>query len=120
MKWVVRILQGLLGASFTFIGANMLLAAESMATQFEALNLPIWFVYVTGVLELFCGLGLLAGFWKNKLITWSAGFIAVIMAGAVFFHFAAGQGIAEAAPASIIFLLALILTYGQYRLNSKS
>ncbi|KQO12426.1 DoxX family protein [Paenibacillus sp. Leaf72] len=121
MKWLVRILQGLLVLGFLMFG---FMKVSGDPTQVEAFN-DIYgygtaFMYVVGIVEILGAVGLLIGYWRNKLIPIFSGVLAVVMAGAVFTHLKAGQGFEVAGMPLILLVLALIVLFGQIKLLANN
>src|SRR3954453_12989352 len=104
MKWVIRILQGLLVVGFAASGV-MKLTGNAMQVQiFEDFGFPLGFMYFVGVCEIAVALGLLAGFWKEKIALLASGGLVLLMAGALISHLMAGQGMGAAMPALVFFI----------------
>lgn len=118
MQWVVRIIQGLLVIGFFLFGFMKLSANPMQVDAFtNVYGYGLGFMYVVGVVEVIAAIGLLIGFWKKNLIMIFSGLIIVVMAGAVFTHFQAGQGFGAAMPSIILLILAIIVLWGQRKLN---
>jgi uncharacterized membrane protein YphA (DoxX/SURF4 family) len=84
LTWTLRIVLALL---FTLAALPKMAGAESWITRFEDWGYPVWFMYVTGALELAGAGGLLI----PKISRLAAlGLIAVMM-GAVLTHAVAGE-----------------------------
>ncbi|MFB9760517.1 DoxX family protein [Ectobacillus funiculus] len=113
MKWVIRILQGLLAVGFAAFGV-MKLTGNAMQVQiFEGFGYPLGFMYFVGFCEVLGAIGLLIGFWKSRIALLASGGLVLLMAGAVFAHFKAGQGIGLAMPALVFFILSLVVLLGK-------
>ncbi|MDR6225595.1 DoxX family protein [Desmospora profundinema] len=113
MKWVVRIVQALLTLVFLLAGGMKLSGNPMQVTAFtEIYGYPVVFMYVVGVIEVLAAIGLFIGYWKPKVSLYSAGLLALTMAGAVLTHFQAGQGLAESVAALILLALALLVFFG--------
>lgn len=113
MKWVIRIIQGLLVVGFAAFGV-MKLTGNAMQVQiFESLGLPLGFMFILGVCEIAGALGLLVGFWKKKIALLASGGLVLLMAGAAISHLMAGQGMAAAMPALVFFILSLVVFLGK-------
>jgi putative oxidoreductase len=100
--WVLTVIVALafLGASFAKFTAS-----PSMVTLFQSFNYPLWFMYVTGVLEL---AGAVLVLIPQRAIA-GATLLSVIMAGAIISHLTHGQVAASAVP---VVLLALCILVG--------
>jgi putative oxidoreductase len=120
MGRTVRIIQGLLVIGFLFFGF-MKLSANPM--QVEAFNnvygYGTGFMYVVGAIEIISAIGLLIGYWKKNLVPIFSGVLIVVMAGAVFTHLQAGQGFGVAMTPLILLILAVVVFWGQKKLNQK-
>lgn len=113
MKWVIRILQGLLAVGFAAFGV-MKLTGNAMQVQiFEGFGYPLGFMYFVGSCEVLGAIGLLVGFWKSRIALLASGGLVLLMVGAVFAHFKAGQGIGLAMPALVFFILSLVVLLGK-------
>jgi len=113
MKWVIRILQGLLAVGFAAFGV-MKLTGNAMQVQiFEGFGYPLGFMYFVGFCEVLGAIGLLVGFWKSRIALLASGGLVLLMVGAVFAHFKAGQGIGLAMPALVFFILSLVVLLGK-------
>ena len=114
------IIQGLLVIGFLLSGF-MKLSANPM--QVEAFNdvygYETGFMYVVGAIEVISAIGLLIGYWKKILVPIFSGVLIVVMAGAVFTHLQAGQGFGAAMPPLILLILAVVVFWGQRKLNQK-
>ncbi|NOU97420.1 DoxX family membrane protein [Paenibacillus sp. LMG 31456] len=118
MKWAVRILQGLVGVGFLLTGFMKL---SGDPTQVEAFNdiygYGTGFMYVVGIIEVLSALGLLLGFWRNKLVTVFSGVLVMVMAGAILTHLKSGQGFGIASMPLVLLVLSLIVFMGQRKIT---
>ena len=80
---------------------------------FTSLGYSLGFMYFVGACEVLGAIGLLVGFWKPKLGLLASGGLVLLMAGAVFSHLKAGQGIGAAMPALVILILSLFVFVGK-------
>jgi uncharacterized membrane protein YphA (DoxX/SURF4 family) len=114
MKWVIRILQGLLALGFVMAGSSKFAIGASglKETYTEPLGYSIEFMYVIALLECLAAIALIAGFWNALLASAGAFVVAVIMAGAWISVLAAGLSAGEAAPSFIWFVVAILLLVG--------
>ena len=114
MKWTIRIIQGLLASAFLMFGFMKLSANPMQVEAFTATyGYGLKAMYVVGAIELLAGIGLIIGFWKPRIAFFSAGIIAIIMAGAMLTHVRSGQGMSIAALPLIFLILALIVVLGR-------
>ncbi|WP_129730466.1 MULTISPECIES: DoxX family protein [Bacillaceae] len=113
MKWVIRILQGLLAVGFAAFGVMKLTGNVMQVQIFEGFGYPLGFMYFVGFCEVLGAIGLLVGFWKSRIALLASGGLVLLMVGAVFAHFKAGQGIGLAMPALVFFILSLVVLLGK-------
>lgn len=113
MKWVVRIIQGLLVIGFIAFGMMKLTGNPMQVQAFNSLGYPLGFMYFVGACEVLGAIGLLVGFWKSKLGLLASGGLVLLMAGAAFSHLKAGQGMGAALPAVILLILSLFVFIGK-------
>lgn len=81
---------------------------KNMREEFQAYGLPIWFMYVVGVLKVTFALMLLAGIWIEVLVLPAAIGLAVLMAGAIAMHIKVKDPPKKAMPATTVFLLCIV------------
>jgi putative oxidoreductase len=81
------VLSALLAALFFFAGGFKLMEAEQAAEQFGKLGFPVWFAYVVGLAEIGGAFLLLA----PRVAFYGAGFLMLIMVGAVFTTLRVGE-----------------------------
>ncbi|MDC3418706.1 DoxX family protein [Aquibacillus salsiterrae] len=118
MKWTVRILQGLLAVGFLMFGFMKVSGDPTQVDAFTNIyGYGTGLMYVVGVVEIIAAIGLVIGFWKKNLVPIFSGLLVVVMAGAVFTHFIAGQGFGVAMTPLILLTLAVILFFGQRKIN---
>jgi uncharacterized membrane protein YphA (DoxX/SURF4 family) len=119
MKWVIRIIQGLLTVGFVAFGLMKLTGNVMQVQTFEALGLPLGFMYFVGICEIVGAIGLLVGFWRKGIALIASGGLALVMAGAVVSHLLAGQGLGSAMPALLFFILSLVVLFGKRAGNNE-
>ncbi|MEW9702501.1 DoxX family protein [Paenibacillus sp. SI8] len=114
MKWIVRILQGVLALGYLMF-SFMKLSGNAMQVQAftETYGYGTGFMYVVGVIELLAAIGLIVGFKKPRIAFYSAVIIVITMAGAVLTHLKSGQGMGIATMPLILLVLALIVAIGR-------
>ncbi|MDO6851673.1 hypothetical protein COE08_00990 [Priestia megaterium] len=113
MKWVSRIIQGLLVVGFIAFGMMKLTGNAMQVQTFTSLGYPLGLMYFVGICELLGAIGLLVGFWKPKMVLLASGGLTLLMAGAVFSHLKAGQGLGVAMPALVFLILSLVVFIGR-------
>jgi hypothetical protein len=119
---VVRIVQGLLAAYFLVFGIMLLFVSSEEIHKLytDPLGYEPGFIYAVKAVEVIGALGLIAGFKWPKLALISSGLLALVMAGAVCSHLAAGQGAAEASIPFVLLLLALVVLLGRRSIQRNS
>ncbi len=113
MKWVIRILQGLLVVGFVAFGIMKLTGNEMQVQTFKGFGYPLGFMYFVGFCEVLGAIGLFVGFWKSRITLLASGGLVLLMAGAVFSHINAGQGIGLMMPALVFLILSLVVFLGK-------
>ena len=98
-------LSGLVGLTFIGAGGSKLAGATVMVDLFAKVGLGQWLRYVTGLLEVGAGIGLL----MSRSAFYSAVLLALVMAGACTAHVTV-LGTSPAAPV-VLFVLTGILAY---------
>ncbi len=114
MKWLSRILQGVLVVAFLMSGVVKLSGNALMLHDFkEIYGYSKGFMYLIGAFEILGAIGLIVGFWRSKIATFSSAGLAIIMIGAVFTHLSAGQDLNVAIAPFILLVLTLIILFSR-------
>ena len=101
MKEKLPLIGGLLlGAAFLFFGFTKVTGQEEAVQMFQAWGFPVWFVYVTGVMEMTGGV--LAAIPRTRFF--GAGLVSLVLLGAVGSHIK-NADFGGMFPAAIVFLL---------------
>lgn len=103
------VLQLMLGVFFTPEGVIKWTHIGPSTARFKHFRYPTWFRYVTGVVEVLIGLGLLVGFRFSWLAALAALVLLVEMLVAIASHLLRGHDpfVPEAMPAMIVLVMAL-------------
>jgi putative oxidoreductase len=109
MYWVALVLQIVLGLAFLASSYPKVTRSKQMVEGFQKNHFPVWFLVLTGVLEIVAALGLIAGIWVPILATLGAALLICIMVGAVLTHMRAKDVISHIAPAAVLLLLGVVL-----------
>ncbi|KQU23626.1 hypothetical protein ASG61_21775 [Bacillus sp. Leaf75] len=121
MKWFTRIIQGLLVIDFLLSGIMKLTGNNTVVQEFtKVYNFSLGFMYTIGILEVLGALGLLIGYWKPKLAVAASGGLGLIMIGAIFTLFNAGQGLMALMPLVVLILSIIVFIRNQAILKQKS
>ena len=99
------ILSGFAALLFIGVGGAKLAGAAAMVELFAKVGLGQWFRYVTGLLEVTAGIGLLL----SRYAFYAAVVLAIVMAGAFIAHVTV-LGSSPAAPL-VLFILTGIIAY---------
>jgi uncharacterized membrane protein YphA (DoxX/SURF4 family) len=114
VKWVTRIVQGLLAALFLMSGGMKVSGDAEQAKAFtDVYGYPVGFMYVVGALEVLAVIGLVVGYWKPKIAFYAAGGLVLMMAGAVVTHLQSGEGIGIAMIPLVLLILAVMVVIGR-------
>lgn len=98
-------LSGLVALAFVFVGAGKLAGTAAMVQLFDKIGLGQWFRYLTGLLEVAGGIGLLIPRYAFR----AAILLVIVMLGAVIAHVTVLGG--SPAPAASLFVLSGITAY---------
>ncbi len=80
---------------------------------------PLWFLTITGLLEILGGLGLVAGIWNRYLAIGSSILFVILMAGAIHAHlYRAHQSILMTIPALTCLIISIIIVISEIKLRS--
>lgn len=84
-------------------------AAESMQSEFEAYGLPVWAMWVTGVLKIGVAGALLAGIWEPRIVLPAAIILTVLMLGALAMHLKVKDPLKALIPALVMLSMAVAI-----------
>ena len=113
MKKVITITLGvLLGILFISAGGAKLLGQAAQVEHFAQWGYPLWFLYLTGIIEVGGGISLFI----PKAQFYGIGVLSVTMVGAFFTHLRAGEFGALPVP---LVLLCLLLSLAWLRYSPK-
>jgi putative oxidoreductase len=98
-------LSGLVALAFLAAGGAKLAGVPVMVEMFDKVGLGQWFRYLTGLLEVAGGIGLLI----SRYAFYSAVLLVLVMTGAVIAHLAILEG--SPAPAMLLLVLSGIIAY---------
>ena len=92
--------------------------ASNMVEEFAVYGLNETMVYLVGGLKVLAALGLLIGFFKEKMTAPSAFIMATLMLGAIFMHFRVSDEAIKYLPAGLMFVFSMVIFYLQTKINS--
>ena len=98
-------LSGLVALMFVFVGGGKLAGTAAMIELFDKVGIGQWFRYLTGLLEVGCGIGLLI----PRYAFYAAVLLDFVMIGAIITHVAVVGG--SPAPAASLFVLSGIIAW---------
>jgi putative oxidoreductase len=98
-------LSGLAALAFVAAGSGKLAGTTAMVEMFDKIGLGQWFRYLTGLLEVAGGIGLLI----PRYAFHAAVLLSAVMVGAIITHLAVIGG--SPAPAAVLLVLAGIIAY---------
>ena len=102
------LLSGLVALAFLGAGGAKLVGGPAMVKEFDKVGLGQWFryfMYLTGLLEVTAGIGLLI----SRYAFYAAVLLAIVMVGAIIAHLTVLGG--SPAPAVALFVLSGIIAY---------
>ena len=88
--------------------------AKTLREEFEVYGLPLWFMYIVGILKIAAAIGLILGIWMPVLVPIAAGGLIVLMLGAITMHIKVRDKVTTYLPALFMFVLSttiFILSY---------
>jgi len=98
-------LSGLVALAFVFVGGGKLAGTAAMVELFDRVGAGQWFRYLTGLLEVAGGIGLLI----PRYAFYAAVMLVIVMIGAIVTHVAVVGG--SPAPAASLFVLSGIIAW---------
>jgi uncharacterized membrane protein YphA (DoxX/SURF4 family) len=119
MKWVIRIIQGILAAGFLMSGLMKLFSsAEQIREMFtETLGYGAGFMYAVGAVETLAALALVVGYWRRNAALGSSVMLMVIMIGAIVSSLKEGLVADTALP--LVYLVLLLVLFIAKRLDDQ-
>jgi uncharacterized membrane protein len=107
---IATVMQVIL-AVFIFLGGMIkILRLPFQVEHWVHYQYPLWFMTVTGVLELIGAIGLLGGIWNRYLAVGSGLLLIMLMLGAIHAHvFRAEQPLHTTIPATICLILSILV-----------
>jgi uncharacterized membrane protein len=110
MKWVVRILQGLIALDFLFAGASKIFSTADQIRELftDKIGTPVALIYTVGVFEILAALILIVGYRSQKAVALSLAIMIVILIGATLTNLAAGHMTDAAVPLLILVFVAVL------------
>ncbi|GHO46188.1 DoxX family protein [Ktedonospora formicarum] len=112
MFWIAVVLQILLALAFLGSGATKLTRQKQMVDNFEnRYHYPLWFMTITGVIEVIAALALIAGIWAPVLATLGVLLVICTMIGAIATHIRIKDTLPNIIAPTILFVLSVVLLF---------
>ena len=83
--------------------------ADSMRAEFEAYGLPVWFMWVTGVIKIGVASALLVGIWIPALVQPAALVLILLMLGALGMHLKVKDPFTASLPALAMLIMSVAI-----------
>ncbi|EFM10707.1 DoxX family protein [Paenibacillus curdlanolyticus YK9] len=111
MKWVTRILQGLVALDFLFAGASKIFSSSDQIRELftDKLGTPVVLIYTVGVFEALAGLFLIAGYRSRRAAVASIAVMIAILIGAIVTNLTAGLVGDAIVPFASLIVVAVLL-----------
>jgi hypothetical protein len=105
------VLEVLLGLAFLGFGGMKVSGNEKQKQEFKRFGYPLWFMHLTGLLELTGAFGMLAGVFLAPMWGAVAGLLlAAVMVGAIATHIRVKDPVGKLVPPSVLLVLALAVS----------
>ena len=109
-KWkgnAATVLAVLLGLAFIASGAMKLAGVEEAVKGFQHFNYPLWFMYLTGTIEVGSGIAIMI----RMLRFLGASLLICTMIGATYSHAKIGDGVGEMIPPGVLLVLCAVVAW---------
>lgn len=83
--------------------------ASNLRQEFIAYGLPVWSMYLVGIIKVAAATGLIVGVWLPGITTISAAILGVMRVGAVFMHILVRDTLKRTLPALGILAITLLI-----------
>jgi uncharacterized membrane protein YkgB len=91
-----------------------------MIEEFATYGLDLNIMYLVGALKIIASLGLIIGLFKTKVSVYSSFLMAVLMIGAIYFHFKISDPIIKYFPSVLMFICSVFIYFSsKIILNTK-
>jgi putative oxidoreductase len=113
MKWIFRVLQGLLILIFLMSGMmKVFSSSQEIATLYtDTLGYSVIFMRMVGIAETIAALGLIVCYRWPRLTLAFTGVLVLIMSGATISILTTGQGVLEAVLPFVLLVIALAVFF---------
>ena len=94
--------------------------SKNMIEEFATYGLDLNIMYIVGALKIISSLGLIIGLLKTKISVYSSFLMAVLMIGAIYFHFKISDPIIKYFPSVLMFICSVFIYFSsKIILNTK-
>ena len=90
--------------------------AKNMIEEFATYGLDINIMYLVGALKIFASLGLIIGIFKTKVSAYSSLLMAILMIGAIYFHFKISDPAIKYFPSVLMLLCSIFIYFSSKRI----
>ena len=90
--------------------------ATNMIEEFATYGLDINIMYLVGVLKVFASLGLIIGVFKTRVSAYSSLLMAILMIGAIYFHFKISDPAIKYFPSVLMLLCSIFIYFSSKRI----
>ena len=90
--------------------------AKNMIEEFATYGLDINIMYLVGALKIFASLGLIIGVFKTKVSAYSSLLMAILMIGAIYFHFKISDPAIKYFPSVLMLLCSIFIYFSSKRI----
>ena len=90
--------------------------ATNMVEEFAAYGLDINIMYLVGTLKVIASLGLIVGILKTKISIYSSLLMAILMTGAIYFHFKISDPAIKYLPSVLMLICSIFIYFSSKRI----
>ncbi|ANE45364.1 hypothetical protein SY83_02390 [Paenibacillus swuensis] len=109
MHMLSIVLQVILAVVFLVTGGGKIARVKSQVEGFSHLGLPMWFLTVTGLVQVVGALGMIAGLWYPAWAVFAGLWVGGTMLGALVSHIRSKDSFRKALPAVVLGVMAFVV-----------
>ena len=94
--------------------------AKNMIEEFAAYGLDINIMYLVGSLKIIASIGLIFGLLKTKISVYSSLLMAILMTGAIYFHFKISDPAIKYFPSVLMLLCSIFIYFSSNKILKKN
>ncbi len=95
-------------------------SAKNMIEEFAAYGLDVNIMYLVGALKIIASIGLILGFLKTKISLYSSLLMAILMTGAIYFHFKISDPAIKYFPSVLILICSLFIYFTSKKISKSN